>query len=101
MVRSRLTKIIVAAIVMLLPASVVVAAETTTIFKVTGMYCDACQTKIQQALKKTDGVKSAAVSLDKGTATVIYDDAKVTPARIVQIIEKEGYKAEPQSKSKS
>jgi Cu+-exporting ATPase len=79
----------------------VLAAETTTIFKVTGMYCDACQTKIQQALKKTDGVKSAAVSLDRGTATVIYDDAKVTPDRIVQIIEKEGYKAEPQSKSKS
>lgn len=100
MVRSRFTKIIVAAVVMLLPTSVSLAAETTTIFKVTGMYCDACQTKIQQALKKTDGVKSATVSLDKGMATVIYDNAKVKPDQIVQVIEKEGYKAEPQSKSK-
>ena len=39
--------------------------------------------------------------LYRNPATVIYDDAKVTPDRIVQIIEKEGYKAEPQSKSKS
>jgi copper chaperone CopZ len=75
------------------------AADTTAKFKVTGMYCDACQTKIQRALSKTDGVKSATVDLDAGSATVTYDDAKVKPDQIIKIIEKEGYKAEVQNKS--
>ena len=55
------------------------AADTTAKFKVTGMYCDACQTKIQHALSKTDGVKSTTVDLNSGSATVTYDDAKVKP----------------------
>lgn len=75
------------------------AADTTAKFKVTGMYCDACQAKIQHALSKTDGVKSAAVDLNSGSATVIFDDAKVKPEQIIKIIEKEGYKAELQKKS--
>ena len=94
--KSRFTKFISAAAFTLLFAGVALAAETTTDFKVTGMYCGACQTKIQQALKKTDGVKTATVDLDKGSASVTYDDAKVKSDQIVKIIEKEGYKAEPQ-----
>jgi copper chaperone CopZ len=79
-------------------ATVALAADTTTTFKVTGMYCSACQTKIQHALQKTDGVRDANVDLDKGSATVTYDDAKVKADQIVKIIEKEGYKAEPQQR---
>ncbi|HVH85467.1 MAG TPA: heavy metal-associated domain-containing protein [Terriglobales bacterium] len=80
--------------------SIALAAETTTTFKVTGMYCSACQTKIQHALQKTDGVKAASVDLDKGSAIVTYDDAKIKPDQIVKVIEKEGYKAEPQNQKK-
>ncbi|MCZ7624453.1 MAG: hypothetical protein M5R38_00215 [Candidatus Methylomirabilis sp.] len=32
---------------------------------------------------------------------MIYDDAKVTPDRIVKVIETQGYKAEPQLEGKS
>jgi len=101
MTRSRTTKVTIAAVMMLLLASVALAADMTTTFKVTGMYCNACETKIRQALKKTDGVRSATVSLSNGSATVIYDDAKVTPDRIVKVIETQGYKAEPQLEGKS
>ena len=94
--KSRFTKFISAAAFTLLFAGVALAAETTTDFKVTGMYCGACQTKIQQALKKTDGVKTATVDVDKGSASVTYDDAKVKSDHIVKIIEKEAYKAERQ-----
>jgi copper chaperone CopZ len=94
--KGRFAKLVSTGIATLLLASVALAAETTTTFKVTGMYCNACETKIQQALKKTDGVTNAIVSLNKGTATVTYDDAKVKPDQIVKVIEKEGYKAEPQ-----
>lgn len=96
MTRVRFAKVVSIAIVTLLLAGFALAAETTTTFKVTGMHCNACETKIQHALQKTDGVKNAAVSLDKGSATVTYDDAKVKPDQIVKVIEKEGYKAEPQ-----
>ncbi len=75
------------------------AADTTAKFKVTGMYCDACQTKIQHVLSKTDGVKSAMVDLNSGSATVTYDDAKVKPDQIIKVIEKEGYKAQLKTKS--
>ncbi len=75
------------------------AADTTAKFKVTGMYCDACQTKIQHALSKADGVKSATVDLGSGSATVTYDDAKVKPDQIIKVIEKEGYKAQLATKS--
>lgn len=75
------------------------AADTTAKFKVSGMYCDACQTKIQHALSKTEGVKNASVDLNAGSATVTYDDAKVKPEQIIKIIEKEGYKAELKNKS--
>ena len=94
--KSRFTEFISAAALTLLFSGVALAAETTTDFKVTGMYCGACQTKIQQALNKTDGVKSANVDLNSGSATVTFDDAKVKPEQIIKIIEKEGYKAERQ-----
>jgi copper chaperone CopZ len=94
--KGRFAKLASIFIVTLLLATVAAAVETTTTFKVTGMYCSACQTKIQHALNKTDGVKSATVSLEKGSAVVTYDDAKVKPDQIVKVIEKEGYKAELQ-----
>ena len=52
----------------------------------------------EKVAKETDGVKSATVSLDKGSATVTYDDAKVKSDPLVKVIEKEGYKAEPQQR---
>ena len=94
------TRLVSIAVGTLLLAGVALAADMTTTFKVTGMYCSACQTKIQHALQKTEGVKNAAVDLDKGSATVTYDDAKVKPSQIVNIIEKEGYKAQPENAQK-
>ncbi|MGH9530869.1 MAG: heavy-metal-associated domain-containing protein [Terriglobales bacterium] len=82
----------------LLLAGTVLAADTTTKFKVTGMYCDACQTKIEKALSKTDGVKSATIDWKAGSASVTFDDAKVNPEQIIKVIEKQGYKAEPEKK---
>jgi copper chaperone CopZ len=96
--KRRSAKTLLLAIATVSLATVALAADTTTTFKITGMYCSACQTKIQHALQKTDGVKHASVDLDKGSATITYDDAKVKADQIVKIIEKEGYKAETQKK---
>ena len=97
--KSRFAKLFSTFTLALLLVGTALAADQTTKFKVTGMYCDACQTKIQHALSKTDGVKSATVDLNSGSATVTFDDAKVKPEQIIKIIEKQGYKAEVQKKS--
>ncbi len=97
--KSLITRIPSTCLVALLLVGTSLAADTTAKFKVTGMYCDACQTKIQQALNKTQGVKSSQVDLESGSATINYDDTKVKPDQIIKIIEKEGYKAQLEKKS--
>jgi copper chaperone CopZ len=97
--KSRLVKLLLLFALALLLSGAALAADQTAKFKVTGMYCDACQTKIQHALNKTNGVKSATVDLNSGSATVTFDDAKVKPQQIINIIEKEGYKAQLEKKS--
>lgn len=97
--KSRVAKALSTMLLGLLLAGSAVAADQTASFKVTGMYCDACQTKIQQALSKTAGVKEAKVDLVSGSATVTFDDGKVKPEQIIKIIEKEGYRAQLQNKS--
>ena len=97
--KSFVTKLLSSSLLALLLIGTSFAADTTAKFKVTGMYCEACQTKIQHALNQTDGVKNASVDLNAGAATVTYDNAKVKPEQIIKVIEKEGYKAELQKKS--
>jgi Cu+-exporting ATPase len=97
--KSLVAKLVSSFLLAVLLVGTSLAADTTANFKVTGMYCDACQTKIQHALSKTDGVKSATVDLNSGSATVTYDDAKVKPDQIIKVIEKEGYKAQLATKS--
>lgn len=97
--KSLFTNLLFTSLLAVLLVGTSLAADTTAKFKVTGMYCDACQTKIQHALSKTDGVKSATVDLNSGSATVTYDDAKVKPDQIIKVIEKEGYKAQLATKS--
>jgi len=97
--KSRIAKLLSTLTLVMLLAGTALAEDQTAKFKVTGMQCDACLAKIQQALNKTDGVKSSTVSLDAGSATVTFDDAKIKPEQIIKIIEKEGFKAELQKKS--
>lgn len=97
--KAPVTKLLSTSLLALLLVGTSLAADTTAKFKVTGMYCDACQTKIQHALSKTDGVRTATVDLGAGSATVTYDDAKVKPDQLIKVIEQQGYKAELQKKS--
>jgi copper chaperone CopZ len=70
------------------------AKETTTQIKVSGMTCGACAVSVRAALIRTKGVKSADVSAEKGTATVVYDDSQVNRQRLVEAINKTGFKVE-------
>ena len=59
-------------------------------FQVTGMSCAACQTRVEKAVSKVDGVKSCAVSLLTNSMGVEGD---ADPAAVISAIKKAGYGA--------
>jgi Cu+-exporting ATPase len=68
-------------------------AESCTI-PVTGMTCAACSGRVQRTLEQTPGVATANVNLMTGAATVAYDPAVTSPARLVETIRSTGYGAD-------
>lgn len=77
------------------PASIAAqpAQLSTVELKVSGMTCSGCAVGVRNALIETPGVVSASVDHEAGRATVQYDQAKVSTARLVEAVNKTGYKA--------
>jgi Cu+-exporting ATPase len=69
------------------------ACELITI-PVSGMFCAACQSRVQRTLSRQPGVADASVKLMMQSASVKYDPSVVTPEDLVQAIRKTGYGAE-------
>ena len=81
--------------VVLSAAGPAMAAEKTITLAVDNMYCSACPHIVQQSLAKGAGVKTAAVSYEKKTATITYDDAKTTVAALTDATTQAGYPSHP------
>ena len=64
----------------------------TTIFKIEGMNCDACANTIKNLVEKEPGVRMASVSFGEGLARVLYDPQAVVEDRIVDAIQKPGFR---------
>jgi len=79
-------------------AGAAMAKEATAELKVPAMDCAACTVVIKKALTQTKGVKTVDLSVEKRTATIVYDDTQVTEAQIEKAIEKSGFKTEPSRK---
>lgn len=62
------------------------------ILPVEGMHCAACVAKVEGALSKTKGVKTASVHLPSKTASVEYDPASVDPESLRLVVEGQGYR---------
>ena len=73
------------------------AAEKTVTLAVNGMYCSACPYIVKQSLAKVGGVGNVAVSYEKQTAIVTYDDHKTTVAVLTQATTQAGYPLQPTS----
>lgn len=56
-------------------------------FKVKGMYCTGCETRIENKLKRLKGVKFVQASYNKEEALIEYDDEKVTIPMIKEALE--------------
>ncbi|MCQ2085014.1 MAG: cation transporter, partial [archaeon] len=55
------------------------------------MTCAACAAKIEKFASRLPGVSQAVANFGNNTATVVYDDEKVSHEQIVSVIEKAGY----------
>jgi mercuric ion binding protein len=80
------------AMVLALGAATAFAASKTTTIRVTGMKCNKCSSSVAKALKATAGVETAEVNSEKGEAVITYDDAKVTEAKLREVINGTGFK---------
>ena len=71
------------------------AAEKTVTLAVDSMYCSACPYTVKQSLAKLAGVGEVAVSYEKKTAIVTYDDRKTTVAALAEATTQAGYPSHP------
>lgn len=62
-------------------------------FRISGMTCAACSTRIEKVLNKLEGVKQANVNLAVEKATVEFEDSSVSVDQISEAIKKLGYDA--------
>lgn len=60
---------------------------------VTGMHCNNCQSKVEQALKAIPGVYTAIVDLADGACEVDFNDDAVTASQLLIAVRKAGYDA--------
>lgn len=65
-----------------------------TNFKIEGMHCVGCSTRLEKILNNLDGVEIAKVSLEEKKATIKYDETKINIGSIKETIEDAGFKGE-------
>ena len=73
----------------------------TETLSIGGMTCAACSARVEKAIRKLEGIKSAAVNLATEKATVIYDPAALRLSAIKEAVTKAGYSVLEVSKEKA
>lgn len=62
-------------------------------FKIQGMHCSACAMDIDGELEDTEGVKESSTNYAKSETQVSFNSEQISQDKIVEILEKIGYKA--------
>lgn len=60
---------------------------TTATLRIDGLLCSACAATVRGRLERIDGVRRAAVDLDRGRALVTFDPSSATPDSLVEAVE--------------
>lgn len=71
------------------------AAERTVTLAVENMTCASCPFIVKKSMEAVSGVSKVAVSYEKKTATVTFDDAKTSVDAIAGASADNGYPARP------
>lgn len=61
------------------------------VIHIEGMHCGMCSARMQKAFLAAKGVKEAEVDLEKKSARVVYDAAKLTENDLKQLVTDTGY----------
>jgi P-type Cu2+ transporter len=61
------------------------------IYKVTGMSCTSCASRVERILSKTDGIQKITVNHIDSTASIIYNKKIITPVKMNKILSEVGY----------
>ena len=64
-------------------------------YQVTGMSCASCSARVEKAVSKLPGVRTASVNLLMNQMTVDYDESALKQADIIQAVVDSGYGASP------
>jgi len=64
----------------------------TTVFTIEGMHCDGCAENVESLVRKEPGVHIVSVSFAEGQARVLYDPGAVVEQRLVEVIQKPGFR---------
>ena len=65
----------------------------TATLRIEGMTCASCVRRVERALERLPGVAEAQVNLATERATVRFDPGQVAPERLVEQVERAGYRA--------
>lgn len=86
-------KAVVLSLLLLVPLAF--AGEQKCTLSVGKVSCNGCASKVKAALEKVDGVKSAEVTFNPGSATVLYADDKTNAEALIKAVGDAGYEASP------
>lgn len=64
----------------------------TATFKIEGMNCDACASRIKALAEKLPGVQAATVSFSQAEARILFDPQAVTDDRLVALVHDAGFR---------
>lgn len=70
-------------------------------YNITGMMCAVCQSHVENAVKKLDGVESVSVNLLANTMDVSFDENKLDNKTIIRAVKDAGYGAKEFSRESS
>ena len=73
-------------ILSILMFSFMFSESSEKIFKIDGMTCGGCASKVNAALDNLDGIETCQVNVDKGQAKITFDDSKITENQILEIL---------------
>ncbi len=88
----------VASVVLWLSLAGTLLGTTRSTFEVKGWTCGSCASATRIALKKLEGVTDVSTDAAKAEVVVTYDGNKVTAQRLIEAVEKLGYKASVKKK---
>lgn len=70
------------------------AASKSMGLDIKGMSCGICAAKVENSIKKLDGISKCTVDHKTGKGVVEFDDAKVSPDKILEVCNKTGFKCQ-------